>query len=112
MPYFSIMGKKEKRHKRSHTSKKKKLRASKSRSRHKSKSRPKARPDSSDSFSTSDTSSTSSSDYEHQQFRHCKRDGTNSLSAKTRILGGCTQSRGPEKPFPYETLSIGEYKNV
>ena len=68
------MGKKEKRHKRSHTPKKNKLDTSRSRSGHKFRSRPKARPDSSDSFSTSDTSSTS--DYEHQQSRHCKRHGT------------------------------------
>ena len=79
--YFSIMGRKEKRHKRSHTPKKNKLDTSKSRSRHKFRSRndkfrSKARPDSSDSFSTSDTSSTSSSDYEHQQSRYCKRHGT------------------------------------
>ena len=47
------MGKKEKLHKRCHTSKKNKnkLDTSKSRSRHNSRPRPKARPDSSDSFS-------------------------------------------------------------
>ena len=66
------MGKKEKWHKRSHTSKKNKLDTSKSRSRHKSRPRPKARPDPSDSFPTSDTSS---SDYEHQQSRHRKWHG-------------------------------------
>ena len=70
------MGKKEKRHKCSDTSKKNKLDTSKSRSRHKSRPRHKARPDSSDSFSTSDISSTSSSDYEHQQSRHSKGHGT------------------------------------
>ena len=67
------MGKKEKWHKRGHTSKKNKLDTSKSRSRHKSRPRPKARPDSSDSFSTSDTSS---SDYKHTQTVHRKWHGT------------------------------------
>ena len=70
-----MIGKKEKRPQRSHTSKKNELDTSKSRSGHKSRPRPNARPDSSDSF-TSDTSSTSSSDYEHQQCRHRKRHGT------------------------------------
>ena len=70
------MGKKEKRDKRSHTSKKNKLDTSKSRSRHKSRPQRKARPDFYDIFSTSDTSSTSSSDYVQQQSRHCKRHGT------------------------------------
>ena len=68
------MGKKEKRHKRGHTSKKNKLDTNKSISRHKSKPRPNARPDSSNSFSTSDRSGTSSSDYE--QSRHRKRHST------------------------------------
>ena len=67
------MGKKEKWHKRSHTSKKNKLDTTKSRSRHKSRPRPKARPDSYDSFSTSDTSS---SDYKHKQTLHRKWHGT------------------------------------
>ena len=85
-----MMRKKEKLHKRCHTSKKKKkikLDTSKSRSRRKSRPRPKARLDSSDTVSTSDTSSASSSDYEHhvKKNKRVKRFEATTMDSKSEV---------------------------